>query len=257
MLPKFPNRAVLLAPVLGLGLLVPGLSTSLTSADALPVPCGEVAAAAPAGTAADDMLVLKSMLPDQATASLAAAPPEAAPAEAAPAAQRRGGPMAPELPVPPRAPRSGSASDALVPTNIRLRAPNPALLNMEPIVAARQLRESLSPQQKATLQAVLTKYQGALQQARPSVPELAAGTSAGRSAGRSAEASRGTEASQVSPAVQGISTQIDQEIASILTPAQQELLRKARPNLPGMVPPSGGERHRSSGVLPSEETPGC
>jgi hypothetical protein len=106
-----------------------------------------------------------------------------------------------------------------------LPVPDPALLNQEPIVAARQLRESLTEKQKADLRAVLTKYEGALQQVRARLPEPPTEPRGNRPV----KADREATLSQVSADVQRISDEIDQDIDVLLTPTQRELLRKARP----------------------------
>jgi hypothetical protein len=152
-MPKFPSRAALLVPVLSLGLLVPGFTQSLTQADTLPTPCELVAAANPAE---DTVLLLSAILP--ADPALAVAPPRPTPAAAPPS----GVPLSPGG---VRAPK---------PIGTDLRPPDSALLNHEPIAAARQLRESLTEKQKADLRVVLTKHQGALQQVRARLPGLPA-----------------------------------------------------------------------------------
>lgn len=204
MKPKFPSRSALLASVLSLGLLVPGLNADLTRAESAPEPCGLAAVALSPEAAADDLLLLSVLLPPEMDQVSLAAP---------------GQPVPPAPPAPPALPgRAGPPK----PPGTDLRPPDAPLLNLEPVVAARQLRESLSEQQKGDLRAVLTKHQGALQQAR----------SRGGNAANEPRVNRpGQDVTpgQDSAAVQGLTAQVDQEIEPLLTPAQRALLQKARP----------------------------
>jgi len=242
MMPKLPSRAALLIPVLGLGLFVPSFNASLTRADTMAVPCELAAVADSGGSAAgtesaDDALLLKAILPDDAESALAAS---------APRPGRRGA-MSPEIPVSPGAPRLPGDLGLPKPSLTKLRPPDPALLNAEPIVAARQLQESLTEQQKADLRAVMTKHQDALQRARGRLPELATGPRENR-----AVTPDGQDGLNPAPAdVQGISDQIDQDIRASLTPEQRALLEKARPQR------LRAEQPESSEVVAVESAPGC
>lgn len=215
MMPRLPSRSALLVPLLGLGLLVPGFNANQTRADTLPTSCELMAAAAPAGAAADDLLLLRSILPADMDPALAAAPPR----------PRQGAPALPDVVLPPAAPKPPGELGVPKPATTDLRPPDPALLNLEPIVAARQLRESLTEKQKADLRTVLTKHQGALQQARGRLPQLATAPVGNRPA----RADREAAPNQASRDVQRISDRIDQEIELNLTPEQRALFQKARP----------------------------
>jgi hypothetical protein len=155
--------------------------------------------------------------------------------------------VGPELPLPIGAPKPPGELGLPKPTITDLRPPDPALLNQEPIVAARQLRESLTEKQKADLRAVLTKHQGALQQARGRLRQLAAGPVGNRPARAGREATQ----NQAAADVQGISDQIDQEIELNLTPAQRALFQKARPKRLRSELPEPPE------VVAAERAPGC
>jgi len=234
MMSRLPSRAALLVPLLSMGLLVSGPGVGLTRADTPPAACGLADGADPDDGAVDTLLMLSAILPDDVDPALVAAPP-------------RPGPMSPEVPVPLGAPMPPGGPGVPEPMGANLHPPDPALLNLEPIVAARQLRESLSEQQQADLRAVLAKHQAALQQARPRLPELAAGPKGNGPV----TADREPALNQASTDVQRISDQIDQEIEPILTPAQRALLRKARPER------LGAEHPESSKVVPAESAPDC
>lgn len=237
MMPRLPSRSALLVPVLGLGLLVPGFNANLTRADTLPAPCELATVGAPAGAAEDDLLLLRSILPADLDPALAAAAPR----------PPQGAPALPDVVLPPVAPRPPGALGVPKPTITDLRPPDPALLNLEPIVAARQLRESLTEKQKADLSGVLTKHQDALQQARGRLPQLAADPVGNRPA----RADREAAPNQAAADVQRISDQIDQEIELNLTPAQRALLEKSRPKRLRAELPGPSE------VVAAESAPGC
>src|SRR5205823_13807422 len=148
MMPKPPIRAALLVPLLSLGLLGSGLGVHLTRADTPPALCGLADVAEPATTADDTLLLLSAILPADADTALAAQPSR------------------PNAPTPPNVPPPPGGVGMPKPPGTDLRAPEGAMLNLQPIVAARQFRESLSEKQKADLQAVVTKHQDVLQQAR-------------------------------------------------------------------------------------------
>jgi hypothetical protein len=196
-----------------------------------------VAAAEYAEAAEGDVQMLRAILPDDVNPSLAAAPPR----------PRQGAPTLPDIVLPPGATKPPGELGAPKPPSTDLRPPDPALLNREPIVAARQLRESLSEKQKADLRAVLTKHEGALQQARARLPEPASDPKG------NLRATVGREAAlnQVSSDVLRISDQIDQDIELNLTPRQRELLQKARPKR------LRAEQPKSSEVVAVEGAPGC
>ncbi len=221
-MPKLPSRATLLIPLLSLGLLVPGFIPSLTQADTLPTPCELIAAADPAE---DTALLLRGILTVDLDPDFALAPP----------LPHLAAPPPPGVPVAPK------------PLGTDLRPPDLALFNQEPIAAARQLRESLSEKQKADLRVVLTKHQGAHQQVRsrlPGLPSEARGN-------KPLKADQEATLNQVSTDVQRISDQTDQDIESLLTPAQRALLQKSRPKR------FRAEQPESSEVVSEERAPGC
>lgn len=226
MMPKLPSRAALLVPVLSLGLLVPGFSPTLTQADALPTPCGMAAAANPDE---DAVLLLSIILPED--PAIAAAPP--LPLLAAP--------PPPGVPVPP------GGVGVPKPLGSDLRPPDAALLNQEPLAAARQLQESLTEKQKAALRSVLTKHQGAPQQVRARVPGLPTETRGNKAV----KADREATLNQVSTGVQRNADQIDQDIETLLTPAQRALLQKSRPKRLRSEEPATSES------VVAERAPGC
>jgi hypothetical protein len=203
---KFPSRAALLVPVLSLGLLVSGFDPSLTQADTLPLPCELMAAVE---SAEDATLMLSAILPADLDLAVAIAPPIPY--------------LAP--PPPPGVPQPPGGDGAPKPLGTDLRPPDPSLLNQEPIMAVRQLRESLSETQKADLRAVLTKHQSELQQVRGRLPV----PSTGPQGNRSVKADRNASLHQATADVTRISDQIDQEIVLNLTPTQRALLEKSRP----------------------------
>jgi hypothetical protein len=205
-MPRLPSRAALLVPVLSLGLLVPGFNPGLTKADTLPTPCELVAVANPAE---DTVLLLRAILPADVDPALAVAAPF--PILAAP--PPRG------IAIPP------GGVGVPKPLGTDLRPPDARLLNQEPIVATRQLRESLTEKQKADLRAVLARYQGAPQQGRTRQPEL----SPDRRGIRPARAGQEATVNQASTDAPRLSHQLDQDIESLLTPSQRDLLRNARP----------------------------
>ncbi|MGE3777275.1 MAG: hypothetical protein AB7F89_08835 [Pirellulaceae bacterium] len=213
-MPRLPRRSALLIPVLGLGLLVPGFNPNFTRAEALPTPC-ELVAVAPDASAADDVLLLSAILPADEDLAVAAAPTR--PAQRAP--------TLPDITLPPGRAKLPGALGVPKPPAGHLSVPDPAMLNLEPIVAARQFRESLTEKQKADLRAVLTKHEGALRQARTHLPEAPTEPRSNRPVKADREATQ----SQASSDVQRISDQVDQDIDVVLTPTQRELLRKARP----------------------------
>src|SRR5205807_94816 len=99
------------------------------------------------------------------------------------------------------------------------------LLNLEPIVAARQLRESLSDKQKSDLQAIVTKHQAELQQVRTRLPVPAPGLTEGGIAEPGQQAGLNQGATEVSR----IGDEVHAEINAILTPDQRTLLQRADP----------------------------
>jgi hypothetical protein len=220
-----PIRIALLIPLLSLGLLAPTLGLSQTQADTLPASCGlaDVMHAAPAE---DDVLLLSAML--------------SAEIDPVPAAPRRPNQTAPSPPGEVRSTRPPGAD---------LRPPDQALLNVEPILAARQLRESLSDQQKADVQRVVAKHRNDLQRIRARLPEL--NTEA--QASRPVRADQDAQLSQVASEVTRLGDQIEQEIESILTPQQRALLQKARPKRPRAELPLP----ETPLILVAAKTPGC
>jgi hypothetical protein len=230
-MPKLPSRAALLIPMLSLGLLVPNLSPTLTQADSLPTPCALVATANAADDMADTSLMLYAILPTDLDTALVAAPP--LPLLAAP--------------LPPGMPPPSGGPGARKPLGTDLRPPDAALLNQEPIMAARQLRESLSEKQRADLRVVLTKHEGALRQVRGRAslqPTEIRGS-------KPVQAPQEATLSEESAEVQRISDQIDQEIEPLLTPAQRSLLQKSRAKRPRAELPD------SSDIIVAERAPGC
>jgi hypothetical protein len=217
-------RAVVLVPLLSLGLLVPGFDANLTRADPLPTPCEEANIAKPAEAADDTLLMLRMMLPADADPALAAQPPR----PNVPTPPNPGTPPPNPGTLPPpvlNAPGPPGPITAPKPPGTDLRVPDQAMLNLGPIVAVRQFRESLSDKQKADLQAVVTKHRGELQQVRSRLPEPAAdprGT-------RGVKAGQGDGLHQASTELDRIGDQVDTEIDAILTPSQRMLLQKANP----------------------------
>jgi hypothetical protein len=236
MMPKLPSRAALFVPLLSLGLLVPGFNADLTRADTLPAPC-ELAAAAIPAEVADDVIFLSAILPPDVDLTLAATPPR----------PRQGGPSLPDVVLPPGAPKPPGEIGVPKPIGANLPTPDPALLNLEPIMAARQLRESLTERQEVDLRAVLTKHQDRLQQVRTRLPGLPAQAQGNKPVKADQEAGL----SQVSAEVTSISDQIDQDIERLLTPAQRALLQKARPQR------LRAEQTEPSDVVVADSAPGC
>lgn len=233
MMPRLPRRSALLIPVVIFGLLTAGLGVSLTRADTLPMPCGLANLPAPPMDADADLLMLSALtLPDVDLQQTDESPRTTQDGRAP------GRIKAPSIPTPTGAPSvtqpSGSNQGALTAPSgsstpntaaAGLQPPDPAVLNLGPVQAARQLRESLTDQQKSDLQAVLTRNRDRFQQVRSRLPDP---TTDPRTR-RPTDADTDARMTQATAEIQAIGTQVDEEIEAVLTPQQRSLYRNAKP----------------------------